>query len=141
MLDQYRVIYIKRKGLTVVTWINTTSWDTHLQNTTMDPQNVNGFSHTLTTVMIASLIFSAFVLLSKFRHQLAMVKLPAYKSLGSSEQHRLAYMQSALKMYSDGYTQVKTLAVFWSVHFRSHFSVQGLRLSHCLGKWYHQPCP
>ncbi|KAH6611683.1 ent-kaurene oxidase [Boeremia exigua] len=73
----------------------------------MEAISFNGAGHTLQTVAVASLIFSAFLLLSNLRDRFQLAKLPELKSCNSSEQHRMAYMQSALKMYSDGYRQFK----------------------------------
>ncbi|KAH7063768.1 ent-kaurene oxidase [Paraphoma chrysanthemicola] len=68
---------------------------------------VNDLNNFLATIIIASFIFSACHLLIKFKHHSQLAKLPVLRGADSSEQHRLEYMQSALKMYSDGYKQFK----------------------------------
>lgn len=72
----------------------------------MEITTYNGLSHTLTTVIIASLVFPAYFLFLKAKERFHLAKLPVLRYSRNSEQHRLAYMQSALKMYSDGYKQV-----------------------------------
>ncbi|KAF9693539.1 hypothetical protein EKO04_008549 [Ascochyta lentis] len=88
----------------------------------MDFLNVDGLSHTLKSVIIASLILSACFVLSKLRDRSQLAKLPVLRSSSSSEQHRLAYMQSALKMYSDGYKQFKNCA-YWIASEDGHENV------------------
>ena len=77
----------------------------------MNAVSLTSFSHTLSTITVASLILSACLLFSKFRERSLLTKLPALQASGSSKQHRLAFMESALKMYSDGYKQVTTYDV------------------------------
>jgi len=77
----------------------------------MESISFHGAGHTLQTVAVASIVLSAFFLFSNLRYHFQLAKLPVLKKTGTSEQHRMAFMQSALQMYSDGYKQVNDVTI------------------------------
>jgi hypothetical protein len=68
---------------------------------------IQGASHTLQTVAIASLFFAVLWFLPQISFQTQLRKLPAYVYAPSSKR-RTTYLQSARKLYADGYKKVCT---------------------------------
>ena len=71
----------------------------------METQNLAGLSHTLQTIAAASLIFAACLYISKLNFQAQLAKLPALNYEGGKST-RAIFLQSAKKMYIEGYRQV-----------------------------------
>lgn len=83
----------------------------------MDAVKLTDLFHTLQAIVVASFIFSACLLLSKYKHHSQLSKLLTMGGSSRSEKHGMAYMQYALQMYVDGYKQVKCLLILDCVCF------------------------
>ncbi|KAJ4994467.1 cytochrome P450 [Stagonosporopsis vannaccii] len=66
-----------------------------------------GVAHTLQTAAIAALIFAVCALLPKLNYRSQLAKLPVFGGPASGEKQRQAYLNSAKKIYLDGYEKFK----------------------------------
>ena len=74
----------------------------------MELQYVSGVPHTFQTITFATLVFAAWVLLSKVNYKSQLAKLPELVIEGaSSEKKRINYMNTAKQLYADGYRKFR----------------------------------
>ncbi|KAF2740990.1 cytochrome P450 [Polyplosphaeria fusca] len=74
----------------------------------MELQSIAGFSHTVQTAAVATIIFAACICFSQINWYKQFSKLPAFTgNQGSFDTRRKAYHKSARQMYTDGYAQFK----------------------------------
>ncbi|KAF2622679.1 cytochrome P450 monooxygenase-like protein, partial [Macroventuria anomochaeta] len=78
----------------------------HTSSTAMELQ-YTGLAHTIQTAAIAALLFAACALLPKLNYRSHLAKLPVFGGSASGEKQRQAYLNSAKKMYLDGYEKFK----------------------------------
>lgn len=72
----------------------------------MDFQSLAGLSHTLQTVVVATLIFAACTYLPRINYRAQLARLPVLGEHAAGEKQRQNYLSSAKKMYHEGYTKV-----------------------------------
>lgn len=63
-------------------------------------------AHTLQKAAVAVLIFAVCAFLPKLNYRSHMAKLPVFGGPASGEKQRQAYLNSAKKMYLEGYEKV-----------------------------------
>ncbi|KAH9874985.1 hypothetical protein J1614_004473 [Plenodomus biglobosus] len=74
----------------------------------MELQTYAGFSHTLQTIAIATLVFALCTYLPKLKAKAQLAKLPSLlDSALIGENQRQAYLKSSRKMYMEGYQKFK----------------------------------
>lgn len=73
----------------------------------LDFDNLTGWSHTLQTIAIASLVFAVCTFLPNLQYKAQLAKIPIFGGPGSGEKQRQSYLNSAKKIYSDGYEKVR----------------------------------
>ncbi|KAF2190763.1 ent-kaurene oxidase [Zopfia rhizophila CBS 207.26] len=74
----------------------------------MGLQFLSGVSHTLQTASVATLIFVACVFISQINYKAQLARLPIIGAeAGGSEKRRKVYLQSARKLYNEGYEKFK----------------------------------
>ena len=78
----------------------------HISSTAMEIQ-YTGLTHTLQTAAVAALIFAVCALLPRLNYKSQLAKLPVFGGPASGEKQRQAYLNSAKKMYLDGYAKVR----------------------------------
>lgn len=98
-----------------------------------------GVTHTLQTAALAALIFAACALLPKLNYRSHLAKLPVFGGPAGGEKQRQAFLNSARKMYSDGYEQVSMLYYLGSLATNG-WVVQELRLPHRIIRRRRQRC-
>ncbi|OGM49897.1 hypothetical protein ABOM_001529, partial [Aspergillus bombycis] len=74
---------------------------------TMDGQYISEISHNVQTATWAVVVFAAFVLISRVHYQAQLAKLPAFEIGKGNEKWRRTYLESARKLYQEGYKKFK----------------------------------
>lgn len=77
----------------------------------LDLQALEGYTHTLRTIVIAACVFAVCAYFPKLQYQSHLSKFPVTGGPLSGEEQRKKYLNGARQMYMDGYTKFKK-AVF-----------------------------
>jgi hypothetical protein len=75
----------------------------------MEDSTPSAASHTLQTVAFTALFLAACLLFPQVKFWLQLSKLPLLDDSSTGKKQRTAYMQSAKRMYAEGYEKVHQL--------------------------------
>ncbi|KAE8420399.1 hypothetical protein BDV36DRAFT_293287 [Aspergillus pseudocaelatus] len=76
----------------------------------MEDQYILGLLHNLETATWAVLAFTTFVLISQVHYRTKLAELPTFEIDGGNEKWGRTYLESARKLYEEGYKKFKDQA-------------------------------